>query len=108
VLALTRVLKPENGKKAEHTCVVGLVANFPREKDAWQEIEQRHLKPCANAFSDPRCHVLSDLLRFLWDGSPRNSRCTVTHRSGSGYLMVWFLGSTFGVISAEEEAVHGD
>jgi len=39
------VLKPESGRKVEHTVVVGAVANFPREKDAWQEIDRRHLKP---------------------------------------------------------------
>jgi len=39
------VLKPANGKKVEHTCVVGAVANFPHEKEAWLEIDRRHLKP---------------------------------------------------------------
>jgi integrase len=39
------VVKPETGKKAEHTCVIGLVAHFPREKDAWLEVDRRHLKP---------------------------------------------------------------
>jgi integrase len=39
------VVKPETGRKAEHTCVVGSVASFPREKDAWLEIDRRHIKP---------------------------------------------------------------
>jgi len=39
------VVKPETGRKAEHTCVVGPVASFPREKDAWLEIDRRHIKP---------------------------------------------------------------
>ena len=39
------VIKPETGKKVEHTCSVGSVASFPREKDAWLEIDRRHLKP---------------------------------------------------------------
>lgn len=39
------VIKPETGRKAEHTCVVGSVASFPREKDAWLEIDRRHIKP---------------------------------------------------------------
>jgi integrase len=39
------VNKPETGRKAEHTCVVGPVASFPREQDAWLEIDGRHLKP---------------------------------------------------------------
>src|SRR5215469_6537475 len=39
------VLKPETGKKAEHTCVIGVLTDFPSEKDAWREIDRRHLKP---------------------------------------------------------------
>jgi integrase len=39
------VLKRETGRKAEHTTVVGAVADFPSEKDAWREIDRRHLKP---------------------------------------------------------------
>jgi len=39
------ITKPDSGRKAEHTCVVGAQANFPREKDVWQEIERRHLQP---------------------------------------------------------------
>jgi len=39
------VVKRETGRKAEHTCVVGPVASFPREKDAWLEIDRRHIKP---------------------------------------------------------------
>jgi hypothetical protein len=39
------IVKPETGRKAEHTCVIGLVAHFPREKDAWLEVDRRHLKP---------------------------------------------------------------
>ena len=39
------ILKPETGKKAEQTCVIGAIADFPSEKDAWREIERRHLKP---------------------------------------------------------------
>ena len=39
------VIKPETGKKVEHTWTVGSVASFPREKDAWLEIDRRHMKP---------------------------------------------------------------
>lgn len=39
------VLKPETGRKAEQTVVVGAVADFPSAKDAWLEIDRRHLKP---------------------------------------------------------------
>ncbi len=39
------VIKPDTGKRVEHTCVVCSVAIFPREKDAWQEIDRRHLQP---------------------------------------------------------------
>lgn len=39
------VLKPETGKKAEQTRVLGAVADFRSEKDAWREIDRRHLKP---------------------------------------------------------------
>jgi integrase len=39
------VIKPETGKKVEHTWTVGSVASFPREKDAWLEIDRRHMQP---------------------------------------------------------------
>jgi integrase len=39
------ITKSDSGRKAEHTCVLGAVASFPREKDAWQEIARRHLQP---------------------------------------------------------------
>ena len=39
------VLKPETGKKAEQTRMIGAVADFRSEKDAWREIDRRHLKP---------------------------------------------------------------
>jgi hypothetical protein len=39
------LLKPETGKKVEHTCVIGAVADLPSEKNAWREIDRRHLKP---------------------------------------------------------------
>jgi integrase len=39
------VVKPESWKRTEHNTVVGALATFPTEKDAWQEIDRRHLKP---------------------------------------------------------------
>jgi hypothetical protein len=39
------VVKPESGKRTEHNTVVGALATFPTEKDAWQEIDRRYLKP---------------------------------------------------------------
>lgn len=39
------VIKPESGKRTEHNAVVGALATFRTEKDAWQEIDRRHLKP---------------------------------------------------------------
>lgn len=39
------VFKPDTGRRAEHTSVVCSVALFPREKDAWHEIDRRHLQP---------------------------------------------------------------
>jgi len=39
------VIKPETGKKVEHTWPVGSVASFPREKAAWLEIDRRHMQP---------------------------------------------------------------
>jgi integrase len=53
------VIKPETGKKVEHNCVVCTVADFPREKDAWQEIDRRHLQPQTD-----RSQVRSDQLTF--------------------------------------------
>lgn len=38
------VTKPETGKKAEHTAVIGALAAFPSEKEAWREADRRHLK----------------------------------------------------------------
>jgi integrase len=39
------VIKPESGKRSEHNAVVGALATFPSEKEAWREIDRRHLKP---------------------------------------------------------------
>src|SRR5690349_23234560 len=54
------ITKPETGRKAEQTCVVGAVAAFPKEKDAWQEIARRSLRPPA----DGSQHVPSGRLTF--------------------------------------------
>jgi integrase len=35
--------KPETGKRVENTVTLGPVSRFPREKDAWAEVERRHL-----------------------------------------------------------------
>jgi integrase len=37
--------KPETGKRVENTATIGSVTHFPREKDAWAEVERRYLKP---------------------------------------------------------------
>src|SRR6202790_3629962 len=37
--------KPESGKRVENTITIGSVSHFPREKDAWAEVERRYLKP---------------------------------------------------------------
>src|SRR5713101_9956715 len=37
--------KPETGKRVENTATIGSVMHFPREKDAWVEVERRYLKP---------------------------------------------------------------
>jgi integrase len=37
--------KPETGRRVEHTVTLGPVSRFPREKDAWAEVERRHLTP---------------------------------------------------------------
>jgi len=37
--------KPETGKRVENTVTLGPVSRFPRAKDAWNEIERRHLTP---------------------------------------------------------------
>lgn len=40
-------VKPETGKRVENTATIGSVAHFPKEKDAWTEVERRHLNPNA-------------------------------------------------------------
>jgi integrase len=35
--------KPETGKRVENTVTLGPVSRFPRAKDAWAEVERRHL-----------------------------------------------------------------
>ena len=40
-----RRIKPSTGELAETTCNIGPVAQFPREKDAWAEVERRQLTP---------------------------------------------------------------
>src|SRR5712664_1013328 len=37
--------KPETGKRVENTATIGSMLHFPREKDAWGEVERRYLKP---------------------------------------------------------------
>jgi integrase len=37
--------KPETGKRVENTVTLGPVSRFRREKDAWAEVERRHLTP---------------------------------------------------------------
>jgi integrase len=37
--------KPESGRRVENTVTLGPVSRFPREKDAWTEVERRHLTP---------------------------------------------------------------
>lgn len=38
-------INPKTGKRAETTCNIGPVTQFPHEKDAWTEVERRHLLP---------------------------------------------------------------
>lgn len=37
--------KPETGKRVENTVTIGPTSQFPRAKDAWAEVERRHLTP---------------------------------------------------------------
>jgi integrase len=37
--------KSETGKRVENTVTLGPVSRFPRQKDAWAEVERRHLTP---------------------------------------------------------------
>jgi integrase len=39
--------KPESGRRVENTTTIGSLSHFPREKDAWAEVERRYLKPDA-------------------------------------------------------------
>jgi integrase len=36
---------PETGKRVEATVTLGAVTRFPKEKDAWAEVERRYLQP---------------------------------------------------------------
>jgi integrase len=40
--------KPETGRRVENTVTLGPTSQFPREKDAWAEVERRHLRPNDN------------------------------------------------------------
>src|SRR5258706_4196525 len=35
--------KPETGKRVENTATIGSVLHFPKQKDAWAEVERRYL-----------------------------------------------------------------
>jgi len=37
--------KPETGKRVENTVTIGAVTRFPKEKEAWAEVERRYLQP---------------------------------------------------------------
>src|SRR6202051_1158353 len=39
--------KPESGKRVENTATIGSVKQFLKDKDAWIEVERRHLVPDA-------------------------------------------------------------
>jgi len=39
------LIKPETGKRVEHTAVLGTLVEFPSEEDAWREVDRRHVKP---------------------------------------------------------------
>jgi integrase len=39
--------RPETGKRVENTVTIGSIKQFHREKDAWIEVERRHLVPDA-------------------------------------------------------------
>jgi integrase len=37
--------KPESGKRVENTVTIGAVTSFPKQKEAWAEVDRRHLQP---------------------------------------------------------------
>jgi integrase len=37
--------KPETGRRVEATVTIGAATRFPKEKDAWAEVERRYLQP---------------------------------------------------------------
>jgi integrase len=39
------LIKPETGRRVEHTAVLGGLDHFPNERDAWREVDRRNVKP---------------------------------------------------------------
>jgi integrase len=88
------VVKPETGRKVEHTCVVGPLTNFPRGKDVWLEIDRRHLKPQPDQSSiRTGCLTFGDLAAsYMQNGVKRlavTTQYTVKHYLDDYLLPRW-------------------
>jgi len=88
------VTKPETGRKAEQTCVLGPVRDFPRERDAWLEVDRRHLKPQSGQSAiRSGCLTFSDLAAsYMQNGMKRlavTTQYTVKHNLDDYLLPRW-------------------
>ena len=88
------VIKPETGKKVEHTWTVGSVASFPREKDAWLEIDRRHMKPLPDQSAiRTGCLTFGDLVAsYMQNGMTKlavTTQYTVKHYIDDYLLPRW-------------------
>ena len=80
---------PRTGKRTETTCNLGPVSQFPREKDAWAEVQRRHLTPTSGQNVSGRITV-AELITNYRKRSLAKLRVT-TRATASHILDVYLL-----------------
>jgi integrase len=99
-------------REAEHTCVVGPVADFPREKDAWLEIDRRHIKPQPDQSAiRTGCLTFGDLAAsYMQNGMKKlavTTQYTVTHYLDDYLIPRWGKSTALDIQPLEIEGWLG-
>jgi len=89
-------VKPKTGESGETTCNLGPVVQFPREKDAWAEVERRHLIPNSGHAPSGRVTVGELVTNYRKRGL---NKLRITTQAISGHILDNYLlprwGSSF-------------
>lgn len=99
-----RRIDPETGEPAETTCNIGPVAQFPREKDAWAEVERRHLIPTSGHHVVGRTTVAELVANYRKNGL---KKLRITTQSTTDHILDHYIlprwGSRFALdVTADE------